>query len=143
MKRPKQTAGFTLIELLLVLAIIAILAGIAVPSYLGQRTRARVIGDAQANAANLRMQMESYKADNGVYASGSKTFTWNAGVYSGTESTNPAPNFTGGNTKMNYSLAVASTGLSYTLTVSDPTQKHAVMVNTNQNGSNLGGTIKY
>lgn len=131
----KSRSGFSLIELLLVLSIIGIIAGIAVPSFLGQRKRARIIGDAKANASVLCMAMETYKADNGVYASAAKTFTWSKGVFTG-GGTNPAPNFTGGNTLMNYSLAVNASGLTYTLNVSDPTLPHIVYT-TNQNGSNL------
>ena len=50
MNRTRRVNGFSLIELLLVLAILGIISGIAIPSYMGQRRRARIIGDAQANA---------------------------------------------------------------------------------------------
>jgi len=58
--------GFTLIELLVVIIIIAILLAIAVPSYLGFRSRAY---DASAKA-NIRAAIpsaEAYYADNASY----------------------------------------------------------------------------
>ena len=71
--------GFSLIEVLLVLAILGIISTIAIPSYLGQRRRARVIGDAQTNAQVLRMALESRKAENGVYGAAG-TYTWTNGT---------------------------------------------------------------
>jgi prepilin-type N-terminal cleavage/methylation domain-containing protein len=137
MIRPKNASGFSLIELMLVLAILGIISAIAIPSFLGQRRRARVIGDAQSNAAALRMQMEVRKADAGVYGTAAQSYAWTAGAFTGTASANPAPNFTPGNTKMNYAITVGSTGLTYNLTVRDPMMASAIMYQTNQNGSNL------
>ena len=114
--RVHHPQGFSLVEMLLVLAIIGIVSGIAIPSYLGQRRRARVIGDAMANAKVMAMMLESQKADTGLYGA-LGTYTWLA--------TGPAqsilPNFSpSGNTRMNYSLSIVTSGLAYTITVVDP-----------------------
>jgi len=135
MKRKANVAGFSLIELLLVLAIIGIITGIAIPSFLGQRKRARIVGDAQANAQVLRMQLESYKADNGTYGASGAVYNWTAAGGVPSTSAGLALNFTPkGNSKMNYSVAV-STALTYTLTVTDPSYAGATVLKTNQTGS--------
>lgn len=115
----KSERGFSLVEILLVLAIIGILSGIAIPSYLGQRRRARVIGDAISNAKVMAMMLEARKAENGVYGSVS-TYAWSGGTPD-TSASALLPSFTPkGNSKMDYSLAIATSGLAYTLTVVDP-----------------------
>ena len=65
-KLSKKNEGFTLIELLIVVAIIGIIAGIAIPNFLGARTKARVtrvFADMRAIADAL----ESYSVDNISY----------------------------------------------------------------------------
>ncbi|BDU73373.1 type IV pilin protein [Mesoterricola silvestris] len=138
MKRRVEQQGFSLVELLLVLAIIGIISAIAIPSFLGQRRRARVVGDAQANAAVLRMQLETRRADTGTYGSNGVTYTW-TGTSAPAASTSPAPNFvvSKNTTKMNYSLLITGNGLSYVLTVTDPTLASAQVLTTNQNGSTV------
>jgi len=136
MLRSKSIRGFTLIELLLVLAIIGIISGIAIPSYLGQRRRARVIGDAMSNAQVIRMQMEARKADTGVYGVAGSTVNWIAGSAS-----DPTflPGFTPkGNSKMDFSLTIITSGLDYNLTISDPSLGAGVMAySTNSFGEEL------
>jgi type IV pilus assembly protein PilA len=58
--------GFTLIELLVVILIIGILAAIALPAFLGQRSKGQ---DASAKSAarNLVSAVESYYATNQTY----------------------------------------------------------------------------
>jgi len=136
MIRQARTRGFSLMEMLLVVAIIGIVSGIAIPSYLGQRRRARVIGDAMSNARVLSMALESRKADVGVYGVDG-TYDWKADA---SATTGPAllPTFQpSGNSKMNYRVVITN-GLTYTLTVFDPSiSASTVAYQTNQYGAEL------
>ena len=64
--RSASEAGFTLIELLVVLVIIAVLIAIAVPSYLGFKTRAADRA-AQANLRAALPSAEAFYSDNLTY----------------------------------------------------------------------------
>ena len=60
--------GFTLIELMITVAVIAILAAIALPSYSDYVLRSK-FSEATGNLADLRVKMEQYYADNRRYSS--------------------------------------------------------------------------
>jgi len=61
-KRNKKEKGFTLVELLIVVAIIAILTGIAIPNFMGARTKARV-GKAFAEMDQIATAEQMYELD--------------------------------------------------------------------------------
>ena len=71
MCHPNRTKGFSLVEVMLVVAIIGIISGIAIPNYLGQRRRARVIGDAISNAKVLQMALAEKIAETIIGRAGS------------------------------------------------------------------------
>ncbi|MFZ4775718.1 MAG: type II secretion system protein GspG [Terrimicrobiaceae bacterium] len=68
-RKLKTSVGFTLIELLVVIAIIAILAGLIL-STAGYVQKKGATSRAEAEVAALSAALESYKADNGDYPTG-------------------------------------------------------------------------
>lgn len=61
-----RSAGFTLIEMMIVVAIIAILSAVVMPSYAGYVQRSRLT-EASAKLSDLRTKMEVYFQDNRKY----------------------------------------------------------------------------
>ena len=132
-----RARGFSLVEVLLVLAIIGILSGIAIPSYLGQRRRARVIGDAISNAKVIQMALESRKAENGTYGA-QDSYAWTKGVGDAKATALLPTVSTLGGSKMNYTLVIDASGVTYTLTAFDPSISTSVATyQTNQAGTEL------
>ena len=66
MPKYKTEKGYTLIELLIVVAIIGILAGVSIPAYIGQQTRAART-EAIGNLEALRLIEEQFFSENAGY----------------------------------------------------------------------------
>jgi len=58
--------GFTLIEVMITVAVIAILAAVALPSYIDYVTRSKLV-EAKTNLSDMRTRMEQYFLDNRAY----------------------------------------------------------------------------
>jgi type IV pilus assembly protein PilE len=65
-KQRNQNRGFTLIELMVTVAILAILAAIALPSYSDYVLRGRLV-EAMSTLAGHRVKMEQFYQDNRTY----------------------------------------------------------------------------
>jgi type IV pilus assembly protein PilE len=62
-----RQAGFTLIELVVTVAVIGILAAIALPSFFGESRKARASTEVQPMFNDLRVRLEQYMQENGIY----------------------------------------------------------------------------
>ncbi len=73
-----RSSGFTLIEILLVVVIIGILVGVALPR-LGGRKRQAEISAARADLANIGTALNLYELDNGSYPGSLQALITNPG----------------------------------------------------------------
>ena len=62
----RRTCGFTLIEVMITVAIVAILAAVALPSYTDYVTRSKII-EATTSLSDMRVRLEQYFLDNRQY----------------------------------------------------------------------------
>jgi len=115
----KKNGGFTLQELLITMAIIAILAGIAVPIFLGQREKA-AHSEAKANLEAIRLLEEQYFAENATYGPDG-TYVYNE---ASTSLQTLLPGFRPGNPatlKFDYTLTIWGNGAAFTATATGKT----------------------
>ncbi len=106
----RGSAGFTLIEVMIVVAIVAILARIAFPSYQESVARARR-GDAKTVLLENAQFMERYYTQNNTYMSGTGNPTLPA-LRAPKDGTNKFydVSFSGTNTATTYSIQAVPTG---------------------------------
>jgi type IV pilus assembly protein PilA len=126
-RRAEDEKGFTLIELLVVILIIGILAAIAIPTFLNQKSKAND-ASAESLARNAATAMETYATNNnGSYS--------NASV-AALNSITPALNTSTTNGQA-YLSAAGGTGTSYSVSAISPTDTETFTL------SNVNGTESF
>jgi len=72
----RRSGGFTLLEMLVTVATLAIVAAIALPSYIDYITRSKIV-EATSGLNEMRVRLEQFFADNRVYPTA--CIAWAAG----------------------------------------------------------------
>jgi len=124
-RRAEEEKGFTLIELLVVILIIGILAAIAIPTFLNQKSKAND-ASAESLARNAATAMETYATDNNGSYAGSGVAALN--------SITPALNTVTSNGQAYLSSATGDANGNYTIVAESPTDTELFTL-TNANGS--------
>jgi type IV pilus assembly protein PilA len=119
--RAEDEKGFTLIELLVVILIIGILAAIAIPTFLNQKSKANDSA-AESLARNAATAMETYATTNNGGYSGATLAAVN--------SIEPNLNITA-NTSQAYLSAVGGGNTSYSVTAVSPSDSDTFVLSNN------------
>jgi len=120
-QRAGDEGGFTLIELLVVILIIGILAAIAIPAFLSQKSKA-YDSSAKTMAQTAQTAMETYSTENGgSYANGTKAKLKEIepSLNTGTNASEPAlleTEITGGGTGYKVTVEAQNTNDKYIVT---------------------------
>ena len=132
----KPQRGFTLIELMIVVAIVAILAGVALPSYFDYVRRGQ-LPEAQGALSDFRVKMEQYYQDNrnygGAQCADVGTLSWSSA--NGTLVYAAAKYFA-------YTCTLSSSGQGYTVTATGNAGR-ATGYNYTVDHNNLHKTTKF
>ena len=73
----RRAAGFTILELMFTIAIIAVLAGIAMPSFFSTGRKAKASAEVQSVFSDLRTRLDQYQLENSAYpATETEGTTW-------------------------------------------------------------------
>jgi len=72
MRNIRHSMGFTIVELMVVVVIIGVLVGIAIPSYTGYVNKAK-ISEARRTLLDAAARLERFYSDNNVYATANNT----------------------------------------------------------------------